>query len=442
MWDSGFTAEWCYKNLTLPCNDVLSRMSLQGLTYDVEKLKAVDEKYAKKGRRALMKAMTLDGVLATQKHFKQRFNPRSSRHIKWMILNHYQLPVLATTKHDNPSVGKNELKIYAEKHHNEYALIMEKYRSIQNIRDNFLGGVIPKLQDGVAHTDFSLHGTASGRPISKDPNILNLPDEDDIRSCIIAPRGYIFVYSDLSQIEVREASVIYKEPKLIEYCNTTGADFHCLTTSNMFNIPYDEVFKWYRAYENGSKDKRAKEMHDKRSAAKTITFGILYQMGAETLAYRLGITKKKAEEFIAQYFAGFPDLEENIEKVKWFINKNGYIDTWFGFRRSWQFYGEDEHKAQREGVNHPIQGTAWNIMEKILIETDDYLVQSNMVARLCWQNYDSLTVLARKEEVDDIAPKMQEIMQTVQNEYPVLNEVNILADIKTGYDLANLKKIL
>ena len=341
MWKSGFTAEWCYKNLTLPCNDVLSRMSLQGLTYNIEKLKAVDEKYAKKGRRALMKAMTLDGVLATQKHFKQQFNPRSSRHVKWMMFDYYKLPVLAKTKHDNPSVGKDELKIYAKKHKNEYALIMEKYRSIQNIRDNFLGGVIPKLQDGVAHTDFSLHGTASGRPISKDPNILNIPDDDDIRSCIIAPKGYIFVYSDLSQIEVREASVIYNEPKLIEYCNTVGSDFHCLTTSNMFNLPYDEIFKWYRAHENGSKDKRAVEMHDKRAAAKTITFGILYQMGADTLAYRLGITKKKAEEFIVQYFAGFPNLEESIEKIKEFINKNGYVDTWFGFRRSWQYYGEN-----------------------------------------------------------------------------------------------------
>ena len=65
-----------------------------------------------------------------------------------------------------------------------------------------------------------------------------------------------------------------------------------------------------------------------------------------------------------------------------------------------------------------------------------------MVARLCWQNYDSLTVLARKEEVDDIAPKMQSIMQNVQAEYDVLNQVKILADIKTGYDLANLKKIM
>ena len=101
-----------------------------GLTYDVEKLKAVDEKYAKKGRRALMKAMIQDGVLATQKHFRQQFNPRSSNHVKWMMFEYYQLPVLATTKKDNPSVGKDELKIYAKKHHNEYALIMEKYRSI------------------------------------------------------------------------------------------------------------------------------------------------------------------------------------------------------------------------------------------------------------------------------------------------------------------------
>jgi DNA polymerase I-like protein with 3'-5' exonuclease and polymerase domains len=294
MWNS-FTADWCYKNLTLPCNDVLTRMSLRGLKYNTEKLKSIDEKYAKKGRRALMKAQGLDGVKACEKHFRQRFNPRSTLHIRWLMLKHYGLPVLKTTTHDNPSIGQDEMEIYAKKHNNEYCRIMEKYRSIQNIRDNFLIGVLAKLKDGVAHTNFSLHGTASGRPTSKDPNILNIPDDEDIRSCIIPRDGHAFLYSDLSQIEVREAAVIYGEPKLVEYCNTKGKDFHCMTTANMFKIPYDEVYEWYRKYEAGSKDKKAVLMHANRSAAKTITFGILYQMGPDELSYRLKITKEEAE---------------------------------------------------------------------------------------------------------------------------------------------------
>ena len=132
----------------------------------------------------------------------------------------------------------------------------------------------------------------------------------------------------------------------------------------------------------------------------------------------------------------------NIEKIKAFVNKNGYVDTWFGFRRQWQFYGKKEHKTQREAVNHPIQGTAWNIMEKILVDVDDYLVSNNFQSKLVWQNYDSLTIEAKEEEVDDIAPKVQDIMQSVQKPFDVLNRVQIKSDIKKGYDLANLEQIL
>ncbi len=445
MWND-FTAEWCYKNLTLPCNEVLTRMSIRGLQYNTEKLQAIDEKYAKRGRRAMMKAKALEGVKACEKAFRQTFNPRSTLHIRWLMLEYYKLPVLKTTDHNNPSIGKDEMKIYAKDKDgvkgNEYCKIMVKYRSIQNIRNNFLSGVLPKLRNGVAHTDFSLHGTASGRPTSKDPNVLNIPDDDDIRSCIHPRDGYVFVYSDLSQIEVREAAVIYNEPKLIEYCNTAGKDFHCMTTANMFNLDYDEVYKWYRESEAGSKDKRAIKMHAQRSAAKTVTFGILYQMGPDELAYRLGITKKKAEEFIRKYFEGFPNLQENIEKIKAFVIKNGYVDTWFGFRRQWQFHDKKEHNTQREAVNHPIQGTAWNILEKILIDVDGYLVDNNFQSKLIWQNYDSICVEAKEDEVDDIAPKMQSIMESVQEPFETLNRVQIKADIKKGYSLGHLEQIL
>ncbi|MHA2220390.1 MAG: DNA polymerase, partial [Candidatus Hodarchaeales archaeon] len=148
----------------------------------------------------------------------------------------------------------------------------------------------------------------------------------------------------------------------------------------------------------------------------------------------------EAEAFIERYFEGFPKLEENIERIKDFVNKNGYVDTWFGFRRHWQYHGVKEHKTQREAVNHPIQGTAWNIMEKILIDVDKLL--SDYQSKLVWQNYDSLTVEAKEEEIDELAPKIQDIMESVQKPYDVLNRVQIKSDIKKGYDLANMEQIL
>jgi len=444
MWKNGFTAEWCFQNMTLPCNRVLTKMSTRGLRYNVKKLEKLDIKYEKKAKRALMRAESLDGVKATEKHFHKKFNPRSTHHIRWMMLDYYGLPVLKETGKGQPSIGKDELKLYAKDHNNDYAKIMVKYRSIQNIRDNFLGGVLPKLHNGIAHPDYTLHGTASGRPAAKNPNTLNYPNIEEIRECVEADtdNNYCFLYSDLSQIEVRLASVIYYDENLIQLCNNIDKDFHCQTAAKAFNVDYDELFKWHNKYEEGSKEPKALKMHELRRAAKTITFGILYQMGIKKLAYDLGITEKEAAKFIEDYFRGFPGLQEKIEFVKDFVNKNGYMDTWFGFRRQWQFYGEEEFNAQREAVNHPIQGTAWNLVELILARVDDFLETNNFKSQLVWQNYDSLAIHTYEPEKDDVANETKRIMETSHKEFDQIGDVDIPTDIKHGPNLSALRKLI
>lgn len=432
---------WLFENITMPCSKVLTKMSIRGIAYDIDQLQKVDRIYEDKAKKVLKDAEEFDSVKACEKHFNRKFNPRSSDMIKWLMLDYYKLPILKETKKDNPSIGKDEMKKYAEEHDNEYGKKMELYRSYQNIRDNFLSGVLPKLHNNVAHTTYSLHATTTGRPNSKNPNLLNIPAKDEeIKRIFIARPGYKFLYSDLSQIEVRVASVIYYDENLIEMCNTKGKDFHCMTTEKVFKIPYDEIKEKYDAYEEGDHSEENTRIMLLRKAAKNITFGILYGMGADSLSYRIGVSVSKAEKFIHDYFEGFPGLRDGIEKTKQFVIDNGYADTYFKFRRRWKYHNPEDHNSIREGVNHRVQGTAWNLMQLDLIEVDKYL--EDFKSDLIMQIYDALVVEAKEEEIDIIAPKIKKIMETINKPYDVLNEVQLRADVQVGPNLADLVKLI
>lgn len=420
--------DWLLNNITIPCNKVLTKMSIRGVQYDIDQLWKIDTKYKKKAEKVLNKAMILPGIKECQNHFRRTFNPKSSQMIKWLMLEYYQLPVLKTTDKGNPSIGKGEMKIYAEKHHNKYAKIMELYRSYEGIRSSFLSGVLPHLVKNVAHTRYSLHAAATGRPVSSDPNLQNIPRDKDVKSVFKARPGYIFLYSDLSQIEVRVAAMLSQDPTLMEACQKD--DFHSTIASKLLGIPYDEFYHKVKI----EKDLYYKEL---RNVYKSIGFGVLYGMSEYGLSYSLNISVEEAKEFIDKYFAGMPRVKQFMEKVKENVIRYGWSETYFGFKRYFFKHSPDDLSSIREGQNHPVQGTAWNLMQLILIEVDKYL--EPFKSKLIMQTYDSLVVEAKEEELDTIAPNVINIMTSINKPFELLNTVDIKTDPEVGYNLRDLE---
>jgi len=416
---------WVCKNLTFPCNEVLTDMSLTGVKYDLSLIDKVDREYEEKANKLLEKAIQLPGIKETENHFRKQFNPRSSHHLKWLLLEYYQLPILKKTENDTPSIGIKEMEAYSRgKFKNPYCKTMVRYRSIQQIRKNFLSGIVPKLHEGIAHTTYSLHTTATGRPTSSDPNLLNIPTESNIKKCIVPREGCVFIYSDLAQIEVRVASVIYEDENLLEVCNS-GGDFHSMITSRVRKMDYVEFFDLYKAG-----DKKITEL---RRKGKTTTFGIMYGQGARGLAYELGIKEWEAQSFINEYFNEYHGLKKGIDKAIEHVIKYGYIDTYFGFRRWWKKHSIKDVATHREAQNHPIQGTSWGIMQLILIQVKEML--KRFESRLVMQIYDALVIETPVHEVSDVAHLVRNIIENINKPYERLNRVKIVADIKTGYNL-------
>lgn len=421
--------DWVYYNLTLPTNRVLTKMSLRGVLFDIDEINKVDALFKKRAERSYFKAMNLDGVKACEKHFGKKFNARSSQMIHWLMLQYYELPVLKTNKEDRPSIGQEEMERYAEQYDNEYCRIMVDYRSALLLRDNFLSGIIPKLEDEVAHTNYSLHATNSGRPNSKDPNLLNIPRLKEIKKCIVARPGYKFVYGDFAQLEMRLAAMWYKDEALKAICNDPTKDIHSNITAKAFRGDYEEI---YTGYKNGDI-----EMTELRVAGKTVGFGVIYQEGEQALSYQLKIPVEKAKSFIDTFYSNFPDLKKNIELTKQLVIKQGFIDNYFGFRRAWKFHSEEDHKTQREAVNHPIQSLGFNMLELAMIDVDKIYEKENMKSELVLQVYDSLCTEAPEEEVDEVVHIMKETMQAVNKPFDGINDVMMKVDIKIGETLAD-----
>jgi uracil-DNA glycosylase family 4 len=426
-----------YYNLTLPANKILTKMALRGILVDVDRIQELDKKYETKSNELLENALALPEVKDCEKNFNRNFNPRSTLMLRWLLLERYKLPILktgTTSKGEKtPVLDAKRMKIYAEKHKNNYCQIMEKYRSYQTLRENFLSGILPKLVNGVAYTTYSLHATDTGRPNSTNPNLLNLPggeETEEIRTCFIARPGCIFVYSDLSQIEVKVSAVVYDEPELIRIVNS-GRDFHCEITSRILGLPYEVIFE---GKQNGDP-----EIIHKRRIFKTITFSILYGKGAESLAVDLGITVDEAEHFIDEYFRGFPDLKRNLELCKKEVIQKGYLTNLFGFRRRWKYHKEDDHNTLREAINFPVQSTAWNLLELGMIKADSELSKYNIP--LITQVYDSLGAEANKEDMKKAARIMKKAMQSCNHGIDKLDKIIVTADVEVGYNLKDMEKI-
>jgi DNA polymerase-1 len=206
-----------------------------------------------------------------------------------------------------------------------------------------------------------------------------------------------------------------------------------MVTAKVYGVTYDTVYD--------EQNKKVKpNWEDKRRITKAISFGVLYGEGPQKLAYTLGITVKKAQDFIDQYYEGFPSLKENIEKMKELVIKQGYLDNYFGFRRRWQFHSEEDHSTLREAVNFPVQSLAWNLIQLAMIQVDRELKKRKLKSRLVLQVYDSLVVEALNEEISEVAFIVKNAMENVNKPYDNINRVLLKSDIEVGLNLAELEK--
>jgi DNA polymerase-1 len=294
-------------------------------------------------------------------------------------------------------------------------LILEQ-RQLSKIKGTYLDA-LPKLvnpKTGRVHTSFNQTGAVSGRIASQDPNLQNIPIRTDlgreVRRAFIVEKGHVMIAADYSQVELRIAAHIANDPGL-RAAFAAGQDIHRATAAQVLSVPLDQVTS------------------DQRSFAKRVNFGLLYGMGTQSLAQQAGISMKEAQQFVDAYFAGFPNIKKYIDETKKRAKTEGYVETLLGRRRYFpilQTQTRDartnimQRTAEREAINHPIQGTAADIIKLAMINIHAELIKRELQTRLILQVHDELILEAPKKEADEVEALVRELMENAYQIDPAL----------------------
>ncbi len=268
---------------------------------------------------------------------------------------------------------------------------------------------------GRIHTTFHQTGAATGRLSSSDPNLQNIPARGDegraIRAAFVPERGWRLLSADYSQIELRLLAHLADDSGLLAAFRA-GEDIHRATAAKVLGVAPEAV---------------TPEM---RSRAKAINFGIVYGMGAQSLAQQIKVKLPEAEAFIESYFKIYPNVRAYEEKVVAEARRTGYVSTLMGRRRPLPTITDEDPRirsaAERVAVNTPIQGTAADMIKIAMIRIDARLRKDAYRARMLLQVHDELVFEAPPEEVERLTSMVRtEMASALEVSVPILVDVGV-----------------
>lgn len=342
----------------------------------------------------------------------ENFNINSPKQLAEILFFKLNLPPVKKTK-----TGLSTDEEVLEKLKNDGEKIAKyilEYRKLAKLKNTYVDA-IPKLRDDKnrIHTTFNQIGTTTGRLSSSDPNLQNIPVKTDegikIRQGFIAEEGNVLMGIDYSQIELRVLAQLSGDKNLRE-AYQQNMDLHSLTARKIFEL--SDV-------ENVSREQRI--------IAKTINFSIIYGKTAFGLAKELGINQREAAEYIERYFNQYPRVKNFEKEIIEFTEKNGYTETFFGRRRIIEGINSKNKnirsQAERMAVNSVIQGTAAEIIKKVMIELYRYLKDKEGISLLL-QVHDELIFEIEKDKVEMYKKVIEDIMKNSVKFEDVPLEIN------------------
>lgn len=343
---------------TMPAHEFIVDMEINGIRYDVEKNRAIN-------RRMIQQVAELEDRIFTG--IGKKIDLNSGKVLAEFLYGEKGFPVKYKTKTGEPSTDGDALKELAETTGHQWLFDLGKRTDIASVKRTFVENYVDDFvkRDGRIHPSYNLHGTSSFRITGEDPNLTQIPNPKhgyNIRCCYTVEHGYIFLAFDFSSCEVKILGALCKDPKLLKAIQD-GLDFHILTASSLYKIPYDELF----AVLKDEKHPLYRDYKFKRQAAKACTFSILYGATPRGMAYTLGITEEEAVALIALYFKEYPLIETYVRDSHRIAETNHFVVSPFG-QRKWEFGTQREYRytavhnaCKRNSANMRIQNTASSV---------------------------------------------------------------------------------
>ena len=348
-----------------------------------------------------------------------QFNINSPKQLGKVLFEDLGLPCKKKTK---SGYSTNAEVLEGLRYEHPVVEMVLQYRTLAKLNSTYCEGLLKVIgDDGRIHSSFNQTETRTGRISSTEPNLQNIPVRTELgremRRFFCAREGWVLVDADYSQIELRVLAHIAHDKNMIEAFKNND-DIHAITASQVFGMPLDMVTPIMR------------------SRAKAVNFGIVYGIGAFSLAKDIGVSNKEASTYIKNYLSHYSGVDEYMKNVVEKAKQDGYVETMFGRRRYLPELTSGKHIlrafGERVARNMPIQGTAADIIKIAMVKVNDRIKSEGLKARLILQVHDELIVEAPQEESEIVAKLLQEEMENA-----VSLDVPLTADAaigKTWYD--------
>ena len=392
-------------NIELPLARVLAKMETAGFAVDK---KGIEDFGNRLGSR-------IDELIAQiYSEAGREFNVNSPKQLGTVLFEEMQIPCKKKTKSGYST--KAEVLEELAPDYPIVKLILE-YRSLAKLKSTYCDGLLKVIQaDGRIHTSFNQVETRTGRISSLEPNLQNIPIRTELgremRRFFVAESGSTLIDADYSQIELRVLAALANDENMINAFNN-GEDIHKTTAAQVFNLPPEMVTPLLR------------------SRAKAVNFGIVYGIGAFSLAKDIGVSVKEAKDYINGYLHHFSGVAEYMDKMIETAKDNGYAETLFHRRRYLPELASSNHMmrafGERVARNMPIQGTAADIIKIAMIRVCESLEKENMKSRLILQVHDELIV---ESPADEAEKALQIVTREMENACEL--RVRLVADGKIG----------
>lgn len=392
-------------DIELPLARVLAKMEIAGFAVDKKGIEDFSARLAGRIDELVDRIYELAG---------REFNINSPKQLGVVLFEEMKIPCKKKTKSGYST--KAEVLEELAPDYPIVKLILE-YRSLTKLKSTYCDGLLKVIQpDGRIHTFFNQVETRTGRISSLEPNLQNIPIRTELgremRRFFVAGGGSTLIDADYSQIELRVLAALANDENMITAFNN-GEDIHKTTAAQVFNLPPEMVTPLLR------------------SRAKAVNFGIVYGIGAFSLAKDIGVSVKEAKDYIDGYLHHFSGVADYMDKMIETAKENGYAETLFHRRRYLPELQSSNRMlrafGERVARNMPIQGTAADIIKIAMIRVDERLEKENMKSRLILQVHDELIVESPLEEAEKALKIVTNEMENACN-----LKVRLLADGKTG----------
>lgn len=405
-----------FDGIEMPLVPVLAKMERAGMLVDPDRLHSLSEGLATQITEIERSIRDLAG--------DETFNIGSPMQLSHVLFDVMGLPTkgLKKTKRGYYSTNAKVLSDLARDH--EIVRLILDWREKSKIKSTYLDTLGPlRRGDGRVHTTYNQTITATGRLSSSDPNLQNIPTRSElgrtVKTAFSAGEGSVFLAVDYSQIELRLLAHLSGDEHLVRAFNE-GEDFHAETAARVFGVPVSEVTP------------------DLRSRAKAVNFGIVYGQQAYGLSQSLHISMAEARDMIDRYYEAYPGVRTFLDNVVARAKQTGYAETMYGRRRH-----IPELKAknpqlrgfgERTAMNHPMQGTAADIIKIAMARVSRRLEEEGFAAHMILQVHDELDFECPIDEVERLTTMVRDAMEHV-----VDLRVPLIAEASTGITWADAK---